>query len=143
MAMNLKSSSWYRVAALKPLLRSHARIHRHSFRGQRWYVIQDQASGKHHRFSPAAHLVISLMDGNRTVEEIWFFLQGHGQVWRKFKDSETIAEVQPGVSLTIATGAHFQFRNTGEEPLTFVITTMPPWPGDEEAVRVADHWPVV
>lgn len=71
MSMNLKSSSWYRVALLKLSLRAHAKIQRHSFRGQRWYVIQDQASGKHHRFSPAAHLIISLMDGKRSVEEIW------------------------------------------------------------------------
>jgi mannose-6-phosphate isomerase-like protein (cupin superfamily) len=28
----------------------------------------------------------------------------------------------------------------GEEPLMFIIVTMPPWPGDQEAVRVDDHW---
>jgi putative peptide zinc metalloprotease protein len=71
MSMNLKSSSWYRVAPLTLSMRPHAKIQRHSFRGQRWYVIQDQASGKHHRFTPAAYLIISLMDGERIVEEIW------------------------------------------------------------------------
>jgi putative peptide zinc metalloprotease protein len=71
MAMSVRSSSWYRVAGLKPALRPHAKIRRHSFRGQRWYVIQDPASGRHHRFTPEAQLVISLMDGNRTVDEIW------------------------------------------------------------------------
>ncbi len=35
-----------------------------------------------------------------------------------------------------------QFRNTGDEDLCFVIVTMPPWPGAEEARRVTDHWPV-
>ena len=71
MSMSLRSSSWYRVAQLKPALRAHARIHRHSFRGQLWYVVRDRASGRHHRFTPEAHLLISLMDGRRTVEEIW------------------------------------------------------------------------
>lgn len=33
------SSSWYRAASLKPRLRSHARIHRHHYRGQLWYVL--------------------------------------------------------------------------------------------------------
>lgn len=71
MAMNLKSSSWYRVAELKLALRMHVEIQRHSFRDQLWYVIQDRVSGKHHRFSPGTYLIISLMDGQRTVEEIW------------------------------------------------------------------------
>lgn len=65
------SSSWYRVKGMKPRLRSHARIHRQRLRGERWYVLQDEATGRFHRFSPAAHLVVSLMDGQRSVEEIW------------------------------------------------------------------------
>ena len=71
MAAALFSPSWYRVAELKPRLRSHTQIHRQSFRGQVWFVLQDQASGRFHRFTPAAHLVISLMDGKRSVQEIW------------------------------------------------------------------------
>lgn len=68
---SLFSPSWYRVVDLKPRLRSHAKIYRQRFRGQVWYVLQDQASGRYHRFSPSANLVISLMDGKRTVQEIW------------------------------------------------------------------------
>jgi putative peptide zinc metalloprotease protein len=71
MSMNLKSSSWYRVAELKLSLRKHVKVQRHSFRGQLWYVIEDRVSGKHHRFSPGTYLIISLMDGQRTVEQIW------------------------------------------------------------------------
>lgn len=71
MADTLFSASWYRVAALKPRLRSHAQIHRHHYRGQRWYVLQDHASQRYHRFSPAAYFVIGLMDGRRTVHELW------------------------------------------------------------------------
>ena len=69
--VSLFSPSWYRVAELKPRLRSHARIHRQHFRGQLWFVLQDQASGRYHRLTPAANLVISLMDGKRSVQEIW------------------------------------------------------------------------
>src|SRR5213596_4244157 len=65
------SPSWYRVADLQPRLVSHAKIHRQHFRGQLWYVMQDRASGRFHRFSPAAYFVISLMNGARTVREIW------------------------------------------------------------------------
>ena len=68
---SLHSASWYRVADLRPRLRSHVRIHRHHFRGQLWYVLQDRTSGRFVRFTPPAYLVISLMDGHRSVAEIW------------------------------------------------------------------------
>jgi putative peptide zinc metalloprotease protein len=68
---SLFSDAWYRVADLKPRLRSHARIRRHRYRGEIWYVLQDLASGRVHRFSPASYFVIDLMDGRRSVQEIW------------------------------------------------------------------------
>jgi putative peptide zinc metalloprotease protein len=68
---SLFSSSWYRVAPIKPRLRRHAQIHRHVYRGELWYVLQDHASGKFHRFSPVANLVIGLMNGRRSLQEIW------------------------------------------------------------------------
>ena len=35
MSESVYSSSWYRVADLKPRLRSHVQIHRHRYRGQK------------------------------------------------------------------------------------------------------------
>lgn len=67
----LFSPSWYRVAALKPRIRAHVQIHRHAFRGEVWFVLQDHAEERSHRFSPAAHHFIGLMDGERTVQELW------------------------------------------------------------------------
>jgi len=67
----LFSQSWHRVAQLRPRIRPHAQIHRHHYRGQRWYVLQDHATGAFHRFQPSAHFVIGLMNGERTVDEIW------------------------------------------------------------------------
>lgn len=63
--------SWYRVAALRPRLRPHVQIHRHHYRGQLWYVIQDVVTGRFHRFSPVANRIIGLMDGVRTLDQIW------------------------------------------------------------------------
>ena len=71
MAESIFSPSWYRVANLKPRLRLHTEIHRHEYRDELWYVLQDRNSGRYHRFTPAAYLVISLMDGERSVQEIW------------------------------------------------------------------------
>ena len=77
---------------------------------------------------------------HKTVEEVWYFIEGQGEVWRKQGKREEVVEVKNGVCISIPTGTHFQFRNTGNEPLKFLITTMPPWPGEHEAVRVQDYW---
>jgi putative peptide zinc metalloprotease protein len=71
MSEALFSPSWYRVATLAPRLRSHAQLHRHQYRGQTWYVLQDRSNERFHRFSSAAYAFIGLMDGQRTVQVIW------------------------------------------------------------------------
>ena len=67
----LQSSNWYRIAQLKPRLRGHVRIHRHAYRDQIWFVVEDRMAGKYHRFNPASHRVISLLDGRRTMDQVW------------------------------------------------------------------------
>jgi mannose-6-phosphate isomerase-like protein (cupin superfamily) len=77
---------------------------------------------------------------HRTVEEIWYFVSGRGQMWRKQNEHAAIVDVYPGVSLTIPLGTQFQFRSFGSEPLAAVGVTMPPWPGDGEAIIVKGEW---
>ena len=77
---------------------------------------------------------------HRTVDEIWFVLSGFGEIWRKQGGREEIVTLEPGVSLTIPVGTHFQFRATGEKALEAVGVTMPPWPGDSEVVPVPGKW---
>ena len=84
---------------------------------------------------------VSIPVRHRTVEEVWVFLSGQGQVWRKQGEREAVLDVQAGVSLTIPLGTRFQFRNTGGAPLEFIIATSPPWPGEDEAVVLgAGRW---
>jgi ribonuclease PH len=52
-----------------------------------------------------------------------------------------VTDLVPGLSVAIPTGAHFQFRNDGTQPLDIVAATMPPWPGDGEAYFVEGKWP--
>ncbi len=85
---------------------------------------------------------VSMAVVHATVDEAWYFLAGTGQVWRRRGGAESVVDVEPGVALTIECGTHFQFRNTGDDDLRFVIVTMPPWPGAREARRVTDHWPL-
>lgn len=71
MTTSLFSPSWHRVSALTPKVRGHVKIHRHHYRGELWYVLQDPISQRAHRFTPAANYVLGLMDGKRSVQEIW------------------------------------------------------------------------
>jgi putative peptide zinc metalloprotease protein len=73
----LTSSSWYRVAGLRPRLRTQARLYRHRYRSEVWYLLQDPATGRVHRFTPAARLVIAAMDGRRSVDELWELANRH------------------------------------------------------------------
>jgi mannose-6-phosphate isomerase-like protein (cupin superfamily) len=78
---------------------------------------------------------------HRTVEEIWFFVGGRGEMWRAHEEREEVVEVEPGIALTIPVGTRFQFRALESEPLAAVGVTMPPWPGPEEALTVDGRWP--
>jgi len=73
---------------------------------------------------------------HRTVEEIWFFLSGRGEMWLKQEGREEVVLLERDVCLTIPLGTDFQFRSFGVEPLAAVSITMPPWPGEGEAVVV-------
>lgn len=76
---------------------------------------------------------------HRTVEEIWFVLSGRGHLWRSQAGRESVLALEPGVSLTIPLGTHFQFR-ADEAGLAVVAVTLPPWPGEGEAVPVPGPW---
>ncbi len=77
---------------------------------------------------------------HKTIEEVWYFLSGDGEMWRKQGTIEKIVRVGSGVSISIPVGTKFQFRNTGKTPLCIVIVTMPPWPGSSEAVLTEGVW---
>lgn len=80
---------------------------------------------------PAAH---------RTVEEIWFFTSGRGEMWRYLGAQEEVVAVGPGVCITIPVGTRFQFRALGDAPLVAIGVTMPPWPGPGETLHVTGRW---
>jgi mannose-6-phosphate isomerase-like protein (cupin superfamily) len=85
------------------------------------------ASLAHFELAPGetAHAVV-----HRTVDEVWYVLAGHGEMWRRLGDDGSHVELVPGVCLTIPVGTRFQFRALGDAPLQVVGTTSPPWPTD-------------
>jgi mannose-6-phosphate isomerase-like protein (cupin superfamily) len=77
---------------------------------------------------------------HRTVEEVWYVLSGSGEMWRKQGATEEVTSLVPGLCLTIPLGTHFQFRASATEPVCAVAITIPPWPGESEAVFVSGPW---
>lgn len=71
MARSIFSQSWHSVAELKPRLIPQARINRHVYRDQVWFVVQDLSGGRYHRLSPGAYALAIKMDGTRTVQALW------------------------------------------------------------------------
>ncbi len=65
------SSSWYRVAGLRPRLREHSTVSRHRYRGRSWYVVHDHATGRTHRLSTPSYMIVGGMDGTRTINQLW------------------------------------------------------------------------
>jgi putative peptide zinc metalloprotease protein len=63
--------SFYRVADLKVRLRRSINIARQFYRGQRWYVVQDQANNAFFRLNQPAYEFVGLLDGTRTVRAAW------------------------------------------------------------------------
>jgi mannose-6-phosphate isomerase-like protein (cupin superfamily) len=74
---------------------------------------------------------------HRSVEEIWYVLEGRGHVWRCPPGARTEPlAVSPGDSVVIPVGWRFQFRAAPSGELRFLCYTSPPWPGPEEALPV-------
>lgn len=97
----------------------------------------ERGSMAHFTLPPGA---VSRAVAHRTVEEIWYFVSGEGQMWRRLGDREEILAVASGTCITIPVGTEFQFRSDSHEPLTAIGTTMPPWPGEHDAYEVAGPW---
>lgn len=96
-------------------------------------------SGSMSHFELAAGRVARAV-AHRTVDEIWFVVAGRGEMWRRQGEREETVPLEPGTCLTIPLGTEFQFRASATEPVSVIGVTMPPWPGDGEAIPVTGPW---
>jgi mannose-6-phosphate isomerase-like protein (cupin superfamily) len=97
----------------------------------------NRGSMAHFRLPPGG---VSKAVAHRTVEEVWYFTAGRGDMWRRSESGEETVAVHPGVSVAIPAGAAFQFRAAGDSALEAVAVTMPPWPGPDEARPEKGVW---
>jgi mannose-6-phosphate isomerase-like protein (cupin superfamily) len=103
----------------------------------RLLVTTPRGSMAHFRLNPGD---VSKAVAHRTVEEVWYILEGQGRMWRKLGGEEEVTQLRPGTSLTIPAGTSFQFICEGTVALEAVAATMPPWPGPDEAYEVKGKW---
>lgn len=61
---------WFRIANLKPQIRNHVSFVRQEYRGEIWHIYQDHSTNRFHRLDYHAHKFLSLMDGERSIQEI-------------------------------------------------------------------------
>jgi mannose-6-phosphate isomerase-like protein (cupin superfamily) len=108
--------------------------------GSTVHVLLSLESGGMARFSLAPRTT-TVAVRHRTVEEIWYVVAGSGEMWRSATGEVGAAPVslEVGVCVTIPLGTHFQFRSASDGLVT-VAVTMPPWPGEGEAIRTTGPW---
>ncbi len=100
-----------------------------------------RAPGASHCFCTLPAGQVSRAVAHRTVEELWYCLAGRGEFYSSGLNNGEPFAVQTGMSWRVPPRFVFQFRNPGPAELSFVITTLPAWPGDAEAdTEVAGVW---
>lgn len=61
---------WLKIAPLRPRLRQHVRVLPQEYRGERWYLLHDESSGRYLRFDANAHQILGRMNGDLSIQEI-------------------------------------------------------------------------
>jgi putative peptide zinc metalloprotease protein len=67
----LFSEHWHAVRFLRPRLREGVQPLFRRLRGQTWVLLQDPLTGRFHRLTPQVWRVVALLDGRRTLDEVW------------------------------------------------------------------------
>jgi len=62
--------SWKKISGLKLRLAEHTQIVKHTYRGQKWYVLHDRLSTRYYRFNSTSYSFLKELDGNRTIQQI-------------------------------------------------------------------------
>ena len=91
MSTGTAAVDWERISQLAPRLGASTRIARHSYRGVPWSVIYDTASTQHIRLAAGTWQIVGLMDGERTLEQIFDALAT--KLGEEAPDQQTLSRV--------------------------------------------------
>ena len=67
----LLSEHWHAMRGLRPRLREGVQALHRRLRGQPWVLLSDPVSQRFHRLTPQVWGLLALMDGRRTLDEVW------------------------------------------------------------------------
>jgi len=67
----LLSEHWHAVHLLRPRLRDGVQPLHRRLRGKPWVLLVDPVTQRFHRLTPAVWRVLQLLDGQRTLDEVW------------------------------------------------------------------------
>jgi putative peptide zinc metalloprotease protein len=73
-----QETPWTRMAPRRVRLRDTVQIARHRYRGRRWYLLRDTASGSWQRLNEAAFAVVRLLNGERSLATVHANLRSVG-----------------------------------------------------------------
>ena len=71
MSEAVADTPWRRVAAMQPALLAQASARRIEHRGERWYLLSNDAAGVVHRINDVAWAFVGRLDGQTTVQDAW------------------------------------------------------------------------
>jgi mannose-6-phosphate isomerase-like protein (cupin superfamily) len=74
------------------------------------------------------------------LAELFYVIEGRGQLWRASGNVETVTELEPGVCVTITPGIEYQFRATRHPMTSLVATTARFDPGENWLQGERRYW---
>lgn len=69
---------WYLVENLAPALRPEVTIRRQDYWGTLWYILTEPDNNAHFRLSQEGYAFVCMLDGRRTIQNIWETCQENG-----------------------------------------------------------------
>lgn len=73
------------------------------------------------------------------VDELWYVIDGSGEMWRKQDQTSSIEPLEPGTCVSIPRHAAFQCR-AGGAGMIVIAVTLPAWSGDSNAIAAEGPW---
>jgi len=65
---------WSHLCELRPQLRQHVSVHVQVYRGEKWFLLQDELSSDHLRLNARAYSLVGRLDGKRSLKTIYQYL---------------------------------------------------------------------
>ncbi len=70
---------WYQVERISPKLRGDISVTQQHFWGVPWYILSEPDNNVHFRLAKDAYIFVSMLDGSRTLQEIWELCNEHDE----------------------------------------------------------------